>query len=909
MSEKYEILESIDDTQFGNLSRAYNPDSEKEVLFLQIHNNIRNDKKAIEDVWRLMNIYNELKHPVLPTVLDAIKSQGVIVTDFPSSENLAHFIDKSPISQNAARKILRNILEALVIFEAAPYIHGNISPETIYFDVDNYETSNIVLSFSLGPFILGELLLSNRKSKYLAPEMINDSFGAITPRSDLFCLGFSVFEALVGNEFDSHFQLLGHDQNTLWHVWFGDEAKRLPEPSELIPDLDSDLETVLSAMLQRNARDRLDAASLWAMLKNDETSKTDSTQNNIAETKIPQPENTTKKKKIVFTHQTATKDAYPEMPQPDKKIKTTPKTQPKNTPKNTTKETQQKKEQKSWNLKNLDISLSKLLTYIGIAFVLIIATFIIVNSITSQPSFDELIKNAEEKIANQLFVEALEPLEKAKTFEQIENDQKAKLNFLFVEVYKNIAIEKIAETKYDEAIAELNKAQELPPTDQSQLAELKKLLIQIYLITAEAKIAEAQYIEAQADLDFVTQQEPNDEEQITKLKYLSVKIPLSTAEKKIDQKQYREALIDLDKASNLEPIDEKQKTQLKDFLIQCYLEIAEQDIAKKEFKTALDILNKTKELNPTDKKQKAKLDKLFALLYNNSIKDKIEKKQYAEAFAELESLKNSDILPKKDKAELFYQLAQNYATDKLFPESAKAMDEAMNLDSTYSLKPLPKNDAILVKLAYRQYKPDAEQNTIQWETPSDWKTLELMKEPFEISVSDDFTDDDIFGLYRLSSLQSLNFSVCNAITNTGLRRLKTFRVLRSLEVSSSKIDDEGVKYLGGLTDMEVLSFIGCSQVTSDGIKHLKRVTKLKKLNITGCSVGGDAVSTLNTFSNLETLSFLGNNIITGEAILKLNALKKLRILNVDKCTNIKEDTIKKLREMYPNTTILPRENK
>jgi hypothetical protein len=71
MSEKYEILESIDSTLLGNLSRAYNPDSEKEVLFLQIYNHIRDDKKALEDVWRQMNVYNELKHPVLPTVLDA----------------------------------------------------------------------------------------------------------------------------------------------------------------------------------------------------------------------------------------------------------------------------------------------------------------------------------------------------------------------------------------------------------------------------------------------------------------------------------------------------------------------------------------------------------------------------------------------------------------------------------------------------------------------------------------------------------------------------------------------------------------------------------------------------------------------------------------------------------------------
>jgi hypothetical protein len=43
--------------------------------------------------------------------------------------------------------------------------------------------------------------------------------------------------------------------------------------------------------------------------------------------------------------------------------------------------------------------------------------------------------------------------------------------------------------------------------------------------------------------------------------------------------------------------------------------------------------------------------------------------------------------------------------------------------------------------------------------------------------------------------------------------------------------------------------------------------------------------------------------------LKLNSLKNLRVLNVDKCTIINDDTLKKLRDLYPNTVILPRENK
>ncbi|MDR1140671.1 MAG: hypothetical protein LBL62_03195 [Planctomycetaceae bacterium] len=897
MSEKYEILESIDNTPLGDLSRAYNPDSEKEVLFLRIYNHIRDDKKALEDVWRQMNVYNDLKHPVLSTVLDAIKSQGVIVTEFPASENLAFFIKKSPISQNSARKILRTILEGFAVFEAAPYIHGNISPETIYFDAANSDTSNVVLSFSLGPFVLGELLLSNRKSKYLAPEMINDSFGMITPKSDLFCLGFSILEALTGNTFDSHFQLLGHDQNTLWHVWLGDESKKLPEPNELVPDLDSDLETVLSAMLQRNTGDRLDAASLLTMLKNDELSKPDTKQSRIIEN-TQQPEKETKKKKTTFSQQSVSTPLYSETSSPDKKVKTPP-------PKATPKETQRKKEKKE-----IDISLGRLLTYIGIVFAFVTIATIIFNLIPAKLSFEELIKQAEEKIEQQKFDEALKPLKKAKTIDPIENNQKTKLNFLFVEVYRNIATEKITEKKYEEAFAELNKAQELQPTDLSQQAEIKKLFIQIYLITAEEKIEEKKYVDAQTDLDIAAKMEPDDEKQKMQLKYLSVQIPLSIAEGKVANKQYREALTDLDKADKLEPIDEKQKSRLNNLFIQCYLELAEYQIAQKEFKDALNSLNEIKKRKLTDGKQKTKLAELFTRFCNDNIKDKIAKKEYAAAQTELESLKNSDIFSQKDIiAELFYLLAQSCAADKLFAESAKAMDEAIDISITYVFKPLQKNDAILGKIVYRTYKPDAAQNTIEWQEPSDWKTLEDIKEPFEISAAEDFTDDDIAGLYKLPHLQSLNLLVCNTITNTGLKRLKTFSDLRSLEISSNKIEDDGLKFIGNLNKIERLSLIGCSRITDAGIKELKRISALKKLNIAGCNMTDAVISTLNTFSLLETLSLLGNKDITAEAIVKLNALKNLRILNVDKCTNIKEDTLKKLHEMYPTAVILPRENK
>ncbi len=71
-------------------------------------------------------------------------------------------------------------------------------------------------------------------TKYMAPEVVSDQFGRVGPHSDLYSLGFSIYELLCGENFETLFPGLnafGRDKQVAWMMWHAAADRRLPEIS------------------------------------------------------------------------------------------------------------------------------------------------------------------------------------------------------------------------------------------------------------------------------------------------------------------------------------------------------------------------------------------------------------------------------------------------------------------------------------------------------------------------------------------------------------------------------------------------------------------------------------------------------------------------------------------------------
>jgi hypothetical protein len=102
----------------------------------------------------------------------------------------------------------------------------------------------------------------------------------------------------------------------------------------------------------------------------------------------------------------------------------------------------------------------------------------------------------------------------------------------------------------------------------------------------------------------------------------------------------------------------------------------------------------------------------------------------------------------------------------------------------------------------------------------------------DISVSDHVTDEGVATLKTLVHLQQLNLSGCGAITNNSLHAFENCPSLKILNLSRCiKLTDSGLEILSQFKELQVLDISRCPHITASGIQHLPHLKNLVSLNI------------------------------------------------------------------------------
>lgn len=154
----------------------------------------------------------------------------------------------------------------------------------------------------------------------------------------------------------------------------------------------------------------------------------------------------------------------------------------------------------------------------------------------------------------------------------------------------------------------------------------------------------------------------------------------------------------------------------------------------------------------------------------------------------------------------------------------------------------------------------------QGESRSDFRSP-ILADGYEVDIAGKYTTDA--GLARvhfrdLSPLRTLNLS-STEITDNGLKPLQGLSDLMALDLSRSDVGDAGLAQLKGLTQLRWLN-LRDTRVTDAGLTHLKALPQLQWLDLTNTKVSPAGLQHVKCLTQLERLYLPGSTGIRDDGV-------------------------------------------
>lgn len=259
--ERYTIHESLATGDFATVYKAHDRELGRDVAVKQIHAHFLADAGKLDRYWKEAQILASLHHPHVMTIYDLVRPKGWLVLELMQG-SLPAQLKGQPIRVDDLRKALIQAARALEFLHSKGVIHGDVKPGNLLVDMRN--------RLKIGDFGLarraggddGSLLKGT--TKYMAPEVVSDQFGPVGPASDLYSLGFSAYELLCGENFESLFpglNVFGRDKQTAWLMWHAAPDRRLPEISRVLQGVPEDLARVVEKLTAKDPARRYSSAT------------------------------------------------------------------------------------------------------------------------------------------------------------------------------------------------------------------------------------------------------------------------------------------------------------------------------------------------------------------------------------------------------------------------------------------------------------------------------------------------------------------------------------------------------------------------------------------------------------------------------------------------------------------------
>jgi len=260
-STRWELLEKLASGSYATVYRGRDKELNREVAVKVIREEYRENPRQLEQYWQEAQILASLHHPQIITIFDIDRAQGWLILELMQS-NLAEWLSGRPMSIKSLHNTLHHALRALEYLHEQNIVHGDIKPTNLMFDHRRHVK---VGDFGLARRVTdedGSILKGT--TKYIAPEVISDEHGPVGPASDLYSLGFTVYEFLCGSNFDSLFpglEAFGRNKQMAWMMWHASKDRQLPHISRVLEGVPLDLQNVIDRLCLKDLSQRYGSAS------------------------------------------------------------------------------------------------------------------------------------------------------------------------------------------------------------------------------------------------------------------------------------------------------------------------------------------------------------------------------------------------------------------------------------------------------------------------------------------------------------------------------------------------------------------------------------------------------------------------------------------------------------------------
>lgn len=257
---RYQILEKIGSGSFATVYRGHDRELGRDVAVKQIHAQYLQDPKQLERYWQEAQLLASFQHPNIVTIYDIVRDRGWLILELMQG-NLSKISGRKPLDVDSLRSTIAHCLRALKFLHSHGVIHGDIKPGNLMLDRRK--------RIKVGDFGLARRVsdedgsLLKGTTKYMAPELMSDDFGAVGPASDLYSLGFAAYELLCGENFEELFPGLnafGRDRQIAWMMWHSAPDRRLPEIARVLEGVPEDLRKVIQKLSAKPQSERYKTA-------------------------------------------------------------------------------------------------------------------------------------------------------------------------------------------------------------------------------------------------------------------------------------------------------------------------------------------------------------------------------------------------------------------------------------------------------------------------------------------------------------------------------------------------------------------------------------------------------------------------------------------------------------------------
>jgi serine/threonine-protein kinase len=193
---RYRLIELIGSGGAGRVYRARDEVSGKDVALKLWSTELARSAQAYERFVREARVASSLRHPNLVEAYDFSADMGYMVMELMQGSLSDRLAGDEVLGERAVRRMALDVLAGLELAHQRGIVHRDVKPANIFFDARG--------TAKLGDFGVAHLLDLGQTQTggligtlaYMAPEQITGA--PLTIGADLYSLGVTVFEALVG---------------------------------------------------------------------------------------------------------------------------------------------------------------------------------------------------------------------------------------------------------------------------------------------------------------------------------------------------------------------------------------------------------------------------------------------------------------------------------------------------------------------------------------------------------------------------------------------------------------------------------------------------------------------------------------------------------------------------------------